>query len=602
MQVSPSDPLERIDYRPPEMRLFELAECRLWMGRGTESDILLSFDSERDRVVIEDARFSNDPNYFKVFLVKQFFATTRGFLEVDIKRHRLDELTSVWSTFAEEFNTLKEISGRNHKGMTPLAGDIVHTVEAELWTEFTNKWYIHPAISFNSLAHAAEVLDLLSCSEPKIQQLCLTDLPEELLDKIMSFATLQQARSLSGTCKQLHRLGQPYVFWERLLWLPLFDSEPLTGVKPELQLKVQFELLLQVRERFMEDVDFLLSRPDILRKIRRMEYSDENMASDVVIGDTVSFYPPVYAGYILDPSLIIALSQLSHLRQLSLHNCRYNEALIISFHILPRCSHVRTLEVWHYEYKDDALGEHSWLLLFIFPHIRVLNVRPRRERYCIPPPPPPVQHLNVFNHLRFLCLFEFYELPTLSNWIRTNRLQGNLSLTHLKLTSQWGQSDDEVIDLLEALRTSPLEVLLIDGLRDANLILFQCIAEWFPGLRGLSLIRRDSNRQLTAKAILEAYTVYPIALLLFEQLALGDGKEDTEESSNSELQNLISATEETGVVDAVRLLTAYVPTLKIVATIEEFLCAIEGRNQSNPSCFKGWKMDVEDVPSMDNQT
>jgi hypothetical protein len=47
---------------------------------------------------------------------------------------------------------------------------------------------------------------------PKIQKLCLTDLPTELLDKVFQHAPLDKARIFSSTCKQLREIARRYIF------------------------------------------------------------------------------------------------------------------------------------------------------------------------------------------------------------------------------------------------------------------------------------------------------------------------------------------------------------------------------------------------------
>lgn len=47
---------------------------------------------------------------------------------------------------------------------------------------------------------------------PRIQQLCLVDLPTELLDAIYLRASLANGRILSSTCRRLNEVGRRHVF------------------------------------------------------------------------------------------------------------------------------------------------------------------------------------------------------------------------------------------------------------------------------------------------------------------------------------------------------------------------------------------------------
>jgi hypothetical protein len=60
--------------------------------------------------------------------------------------------------------------------------------------------------------------------------------------------------------------------------------------------------------------------------------------------------------------------------------------------------------------------------------------------------------------------------------------------------------DTVVFDLLNALRWSPnMQVLVLEGLRDAGLELIDRISQACPNLFGLTLIRRHNNRQSETK-------------------------------------------------------------------------------------------------------
>ncbi|KIK52430.1 hypothetical protein GYMLUDRAFT_64261 [Collybiopsis luxurians FD-317 M1] len=90
----------------------------------------------------------------------------------------------------------------------------VYTVGKKTWLNFRATLKIPRAISFNYLIHAAEVLDLLSHREPKIQ--AVTSLPDELIDYIMSLALPSRTRLLSATCEHFRQIDLFYFFRVRL--------------------------------------------------------------------------------------------------------------------------------------------------------------------------------------------------------------------------------------------------------------------------------------------------------------------------------------------------------------------------------------------------
>lgn len=77
-----------------------------------------------------------------------------------------------------------------------------------------------------------------------------------------------------------------------------------------------------------------------------------------------------------------------------------------------------------------------------------------------------------------------------------------MPLTHFKLHTRRGIRDSEALFLLETLRDAPIEVLVLDGLLDAEPRLFDKIAELYQRtLVALTLIRRANNRQLQNRPV-----------------------------------------------------------------------------------------------------
>jgi hypothetical protein len=70
-----------------------------------------------------------------------------------------------------------------------------------------------------------------------------------------------------------------------------------------------------------------------------------------------------------------------------------------------------------------------------------------------------------------------------------------MHLTHFKLYARHGVPDSIILDVLNALRSAPLEVLVLEGIAQGSLATVDRIAEHFPNLLGLTLMRREDERQ-----------------------------------------------------------------------------------------------------------
>ncbi|KIK52433.1 hypothetical protein GYMLUDRAFT_64264 [Collybiopsis luxurians FD-317 M1] len=641
------------------MRLFEMTEQQhRWAYRKAklaEEGIIdipyeLSWDLDEAEVTLTvdgESTPTEDPDFYRVFQFDRFFATIRGFLE------RLDELEPLWATFTKAFTALKKMVSASTVEVVDGAGTKfrreTYTVDEEVWVSFRSRWKIARAISVNDLVHAAEILDLLPHRERKIQALCLTNLPNELIDHIMSLALPSQTRMLSATCKHLRQIGLLYLFEGGFLDLQRNSVCYYLALDEEI---LEQQLISDARQSFLGRVDFFLSHPNIARRMHQLSLMN-GYGYHTAIPST--YYTPVHAAvletlnavenlrqleiteYTLEPESFTAIAHLSHLRRLSFTCCRYSDSLVSSVRSLPKCQHIEAVSLKYYEDRNENVPEgFCWFMLGLFPHIRVLNML---EHLDTAPPLPQMNHLRLFSQLRCLSLFEFYGLRQLADLIRADRSKGNLPLTHFKITFSFGQSDDEVKNLLEALDSVPLEALSIDGLKGAGLNIISDITEHFPNLRALSLVRRENDIQVKASPCawphspqkyapffarftrleyfywnFEDVQIPLVSLMLFEQLALNEGKEDgLEKSEYWRLQGLINIAEwPPTCVDATGLLISYCPCLKIVDTPDRLSNwrAREGReretwvlpqsppdvkDQWNPSEAKGWSIDLVDV-------
>ncbi|KAF5338282.1 hypothetical protein D9757_014909 [Collybiopsis confluens] len=560
---------------------------------------------------------------------------------------RLDELMPLWSAYFRDFCALKQAATVSIQEETyqwdprHAYKRTVYTVDEKVWVEFRLKWKIPRFYDLTELVNKAGkmVLDnattgyipelqlqirlqkpfLKSPCGPKIQQKCLLDLPAEILDYIMSFASLDRLRLLSATCKRT----PPD-------WLSLYFRE--------LEAKSRQEAILKVRQQFLEDIDFIHSRPDILQQTRTVSFINEIRGRDDydegenvplfydlvdeailrtlrTLGASNNLQDLAISSHNVGPEFFHVISQFTHLHKLNLISCRFDDTLTPTFYsTASKIDSIRILQFAHHTTNEDqeVIG---WYLLFLFPNLRLFNIfTPSGTSLVLSPPPVEIHHCGIFHKLRYLSLSEFYHLPSLATWIHASRSRGPISLTHLKIECKWGLPDAEVITLLESLRTAPLQALSLEGLQNGNLILFESIADCLPDLLGLTLIRRENYRQSTSKhcpwpyasweyapifarftrleyfcwnyRLLGDYLASPVALLVFEKQAdhenrrlktpiEGGEEHEKDEEIDWELwKHVHSSADEYGYDHAGRLFSAYCPTLKTIADFRGVHCAI----------------------------
>ncbi|KAE9401333.1 hypothetical protein BT96DRAFT_918914 [Gymnopus androsaceus JB14] len=547
----------------PELRLFEKQEIELRRMEAEmhtssssphdlDQPVPVTLDQDNGDVVDCDAMY-NDPDYFRVYHVYRFFRTIEGFLQGSLDltgRHqrRLDGLIPLWLNFFKEFFTLKE-SARVSLTKEKIEGQaqevVSYEVEHDAWTEFRVKWKIPRIFSFNHLTeHADYIIDLgFGRKEWKVQKLCLLDLPNELLDHISYLASLDQYRPgaifLSATCKRMYYLGRPHLFESLSLNLQLphdrrFKTLLDAGTDPTKDYDAIYSDISRLAlENFFDKSAFIRSRPDLAKRTKKLsfrnwwriemckhylQYIDRAAFTHISSAFTETLHAVnnlqiLHVSQLdLTPDFAISLSQLPLLREVSLDECVQTEDLtrVLMSDQWARCNQVHFLELNAHSIDEF---EHSymlsWIILLLFPNLSTFNcMNPSHE--CLVHPSLPdfflaPASLEMLTNLRYLFLSHFHDISTLADMIRVNvttfGADYRLPLTHLKIHSCWAQPDSVIIDLLEVLHaaSAPLEVLVLDGLQDAELGLFEHIAEYFPDLLELTLIRRQNSRQHEAK-------------------------------------------------------------------------------------------------------
>lgn len=361
---------------------------------------------------------------------------------------------------------------------------------------------------------------MMDSPEPRFQNILLTHLPTEILDRVFFFASSTQAILLGSTCRLLREVSLRWIYEGRSL---VFRYKP--DYSKPLEEEDQDDLAENAKAQLMNTIDSLLARPDIVQKTLNIHIYDEWQSHrDILRGDvsifTVNdelfqglelnqdFYGPLLAkigefiractnathlslaSILVTPVIAGAIISLPHLHTLSLRGCNFAAGLPLFMDerastppiLNMRLSHPRFLwENWWY-----------WAFLSLSPDVRTLSVSgsrrdpiqvlqdPMREMYN---PWPTVERFSV-------TALAPYQIPTLTSWIELSKADWPLRLTHFMVDTHYPMDQEDLFMLVDALRGAPLQILALSGVRYAGLDLIDRIAEAFPDLVGLTLIHR----------------------------------------------------------------------------------------------------------------
>ncbi|KAF9066977.1 hypothetical protein BDP27DRAFT_1449410 [Rhodocollybia butyracea] len=432
-----------------------------------EDQIPVTLDSEEDI-----SRYGHDPDFFRVFQYLRFFINIQGFLKGNLDlagRHqtRLNELKPLWERFFTDVVRVKDSACislvHEEDEVGHLQSARFYEITKDDWNRFRLKWKIPRRIDFNHVVGQTEhirQLFVLHPDGPKIQKLCLLDLPTELLDLILAAASLENARLLSATNKRLYQLGHSYAFQARLS-LGLKHCDVPIEVTEDLE-----PLVLKARARFLDYSSLLQTRPDIMMRVNTLTFQNfGRLFSQTLNG---SFTPHVLDRDIFLPPITSSLNKtfsLAHnVRVLSLSHLDITCDLMQT---LVQLVHLRSIKL-SYSMQDDDL-----------PHAIIENELSTCGQTIWAPPIPLLLRedsappLAMFKTLQKLFLSHYIDIAFLSvTLIAFNHLLGALHSG-----------------------SASLRILILIGLRDADLVLFECITELFPDILELSLRRKISYRQ-----------------------------------------------------------------------------------------------------------
>ncbi|THH00378.1 hypothetical protein EW026_g2153 [Hermanssonia centrifuga] len=337
----------------------------------------------------------------------------------------------------------------------------------------------------------------------------------------MGHANLVSARALGATSRVLREISRSYIYKEYTLsskpfiWKESADMDPDAAAIAYLG-----DWLRSSRERMLENVDYLLSRPDILQGIQTLTinsfWSDENleMAGFDTIGSRDNFRLPV------SHAMANVIRKSSNIGTLHLSGVVITKPLAEVIVSLPKLHTIRQSDcIVEQEQANLFICESllnmtfislapvdlasSWNLLPSFPHLRYLVVYRGTEGSRTIPPLDLTDGINPFGTVERLHLINLsrFEIENMTTWMSRARLPTGpgLRLTHFKIEMDFGLDRNMIFDLLDALRGVPMQYFVLDGILYAEPELLDRIAEAFPDLISLTLGYRDSIRQTLTK-------------------------------------------------------------------------------------------------------
>ncbi|KAF8993300.1 hypothetical protein BDQ17DRAFT_1431799 [Cyathus striatus] len=477
---------------------------------------------------------------YRIYRVQRFFDSLKGFYtgSLDLTGrhlHRFEALLSRWNAFLPDFDELSStIDSCEVKESLSCTGQTLTCAEykvndAAKWEQFKKKWRVPKVVTYDKLVTYVKTLqeELQKLpSIPKIQQLCLVDLPAELLDSIFaSVSGTKEAKSFSSTCKLLREIGIPFIFSIQTITLdmpnwPISKWMAENKTMEEIRELALAELDLR-KHRLLTNVEFLLSKPVICGSLRCLSinnsltsYLRELELNNSLPGDFYRQIGKAFADIIRHSKILTRLSfsnvdvtedilqsvvSLPHLVELSMTLCSVPEQVlekVFSGEITPSPT-ILNLELQN---RQDASEGSVWDFIAFCSNLRTLSIfRDSHDFNDLPAPSDMlIQHHKLFSTLRRMYIgpqLNPMDIIDLTQWIHLSAMQAPLQITHLKLTTSICIEDRLLFPLLDALRSTPLQVLVLDGVSNGSFDLFDRIAVNCPRLLGLTVNRREISQR-----------------------------------------------------------------------------------------------------------
>lgn len=521
---------------PPDLLLYEQREMdaknrALWAGYKL-----------RNGMTQESEPFYEGRNVARTWRLLRFFRSLEGFLkgELDLTGRHLPRWNMLHKSFKdylvdflELWPTLELVITREPMRLEPemyFETKSYKVLDEDLWKSVMNRWRLteyHGYIAIDGMKHALKKYTEAK-GIPRIQKLWLLHLANELLYAIFSQTQFDSARMLSLTCKALNAIGRQYIFHRRTF---TFEYS-YTKVDHNLPLAPQYTKLAQIAKvKLTDSAGFFFSRPDLCQKVDNLSLSNE-WGGSLFVKDEDFSLDDVESGFMarISETFTEAVSLSAHLTTLSLfRNCLDSDMLraicsLQSLNVLEAkfCdlpvetrepllassftnSHLTNLKIMMEASFDDGSWD-VWYILVLFSNLRTLDVHGLGEN------PLPMALETLWTHWTFMDTLErlcieplcSHDVVGLASWIRGELVGGlprPLRLTHFKLIVNYFLWDVWTAQIIRALQTAPLQVLVLEGIhRDsAYPRLIEDIAIQFPDLIGLTLVMRDSDRQTQNK-------------------------------------------------------------------------------------------------------
>jgi hypothetical protein len=268
------------------------------------------------------------------------------------------------------------------------------------------------------------------------------------------------------------------------------------------------------KEDFLRSASIMLDRPDLNAKLQDLFLTDEwtpSQFEDIADGFNpraeLDFYHSIsdaFAHVLLSSSnlttltlsgLTLTLDMVRNIGQIpSIHSIRlFSCSFPFEDRLLLREA---DLSCSAYNLQFTVPSQSIWLILLVrFPNLRTFGIRNENERDVILPLPVVWSRCTFFQSMQRLSLSSIHDasIPLLPN-VLASQPGGLMHLTHFKLYARHGVPDSIILDVLDALRSAPLEVLVLEGIAQGSLATIDRIAEHFPNLLGLTLVRREDER------------------------------------------------------------------------------------------------------------
>ncbi|EJD42726.1 hypothetical protein AURDEDRAFT_152765 [Auricularia subglabra TFB-10046 SS5] len=532
---------QSLEYRTKNEMHRKVLEERARLYPNRDRDVEVPSDKEMLRARLEDPSLPAWSDWTRWRAIR-FFREIQGFHKgaLDLtgrQQSRYEALMRTFWSLASDVQSLaplvKKIDIQREEVDHEVVEFVMKTVSVPIisdptvWDTFRTKWKIPRTFDYEDLTDSLQQTYrvLADYPVPRFQRLWITDFPPEVVTIVFEHTTIEEARSMSATCHYFRDVGLTYIY------TPLGLSKLRTSEESGTVKQRVHALVAASSDKCIREIDFLVSRPDIRARIRRLSAGDtwsSGLHRDTELGVALrdALAPRAYVRAFMgrfthllsqvaleslslhrleiDLDLALQVSQQSRLVELDVRYCATPPALwqhILSSPPGSLQSSVKVLRLDLHQGEDFPDTFSAWNLLAFCPNLRLLRVSALNPQNGFDVPETQFwPHMACIARLEYLHLhgLTWAQVDELTDWLaQAATSSGVLHMTHLKLHSAWGIPDAGIGQLLHALRNgqAPLRVLALDGIMGTDATLFDTIGQLFPLLEGLTLVRRANDRQ-----------------------------------------------------------------------------------------------------------